>query len=354
MKILADSSLLGLSVFFPQPFELTVYNQQDNVANLLQGQEILLCRSTLAVNKALLLNNHALRIIATASSGVDHVDQAYLSNQNIQLLDAKGSNANSVADYVLACIAFLQKFKGFTGKKAGIIGLGAVGTCVANYLKAIHFDIVCYDPPKSVEQVNFTSCSLAELMHCDLLCVHANLHDNLPFPSRNLIAEPELALVRKNTAIINASRGDIISEKALLNLQTPLFYCTDVYSNEPMISDQLVDFSSVCTPHIAGHSLEAKTLAMLMLSQKLHHYYQLPLPNYPPIMKNNIHFLPRNAWQEKVLSLYNPGQETLALKQATNKKDAFLKLRKAHQQRHDFCVYNANVWADEREVLQES
>lgn len=105
MNILADASLPGLKQAFPKPFHLTEYHHPDEIAQLLPGQDILLCRSTLKVNQSL-LKNHCLQYVATASSGTDHLDHLWLGSQNIQVIDAKGSNAQAVADYVVACLAF--------------------------------------------------------------------------------------------------------------------------------------------------------------------------------------------------------------------------------------------------------
>jgi erythronate-4-phosphate dehydrogenase len=347
MKILADASLPNLLSAFPKPFEVTMYHHNDDVHNLLLGQDILLCRSTLKVNKTL-LTNQSLRFVTTASSGVDHIDLSALRAENIQLLDAKGSNATAVADYVLSSVAYLQKFKNFRGQKAGIIGLGAVGTQVAKRLRNINFQICCYDPPKSIKDERFKSCSLTELLECDLICIHANLHEDKPYPSRHLIAESELSFLKKNAVIINASRGDIVSENALINVDKPLFYCTDVYANEPKISNEIINFSSLCTPHIAGHSIEAKAAAVFMVSQKLHYYYQLPFPDYPRVEIKDTSFNHYDSWQEQVLSLYNPMHETQDLKQATDKKAAFLQLRKAHQHRHDFCASDWHILKERR------
>jgi erythronate-4-phosphate dehydrogenase len=350
MKILADASLPGLSGAFPPPFEITLYHHNDEVKKGLKGQEVLLCRSTLTIDEHL-LTNHSLRYIATASSGTDHVDTTLLKAENIQLLDAKGSNANAVADYVVSIIAFLQKYSTFKGNKAGIIGLGKVGESVSRRLKAMDFELISYDPPKSAQDVDFKSCSLAEIMACDLICIHANLHDNQPYPSRNLITETELSLVRPNAAIINASRGGIVSEEALLNASTSFFYCTDVFSNEPTINEEVVMRASLCTPHIAGHSLEAKVNAVTMLSQKLHHLYQLPLPNYPEAPSNKPVGTDHATWQDFILSLYNPVYETIALKEAGSMKDEFLQLRKAHQKRHDFSTYNNSLCPVQRQKI---
>src|SRR5690554_546410 len=100
MKILADASLPGLLQAFPKPFQLTLYHELKEVPQLLSGKEILLCRSTLKIAEPL-LKGHSLRYLATASSGTDHIDKAYLRANSIELFDAKGSNATAVADYVI-------------------------------------------------------------------------------------------------------------------------------------------------------------------------------------------------------------------------------------------------------------
>lgn len=330
MKILADASLPGLVEAFPPPFEMTYYHHGEEVAGLLSGQEILLCRSTLKVNEQLLANS-SLSFVATASSGTDHIDIKALGKHQITLIDAKGSNADSVADYVLATLAYLQCHQGFIGKKAGIIGMGAVGNRVAHYLKGIHFEVVTYDPPKAVLDSNFVSCSMEELLQCDVLCIHANLHDTSPFPSRNLITDSELSKLKSHAVIINAARGGIVSEEALLRLNHPAFYCSDVFLNEPQIDKRIVEFSTLCTPHIAGHSLEAKTTAVTDLSKKLHAYYELVAPTFPEDYEPvNLTFHP--SWQETILSIYNPFYETIELK---NGQD-FQLLRKQHCTRHNF------------------
>ena len=81
----------------------------------------------------------------------------------------------------------------------------------------------------------------------------------------------------------------------------------------------------------------------MMVSQKIHAYYQLPPPPYPKLIVDTIPtVLYRQSWPEDVLSLYNPLDETYALKQADNKQTAFQSLRKAHKNRHDFR--NARVY----------
>lgn len=341
MNITADSSLPGLKEAFPPPFVLQQYTEVKELPYLLSNQDILLCRSTLKITEAL-LKNQRLKYIATASSGTDHIDPNLLAAYQIDLIDAKGCNAASVADYLLATIAWLQQQKILsTPKKLGIIGLGMVGTKVRECLKPLQATIVTYDPLKVQE--GFISCPLEQLYECDVLSIHAELHTHAPYPSYHLINQDFINQLKPHCIIINAARGDLVDENALLTTNKPLTYCTDVYSHEPKINPLIIEKATLCTPHIAGHNLEAKYRAVALVSQKLHQIAGLPLPVYatppPPLTAIGQRL---QSWQEQVLSIYNPGLETEQLKQAKDKQAAFLRLRQAHQQRHDFSTYLFN------------
>lgn len=344
MKILADASLPGLEQAFNDCFSLTTYRNQAEIPLFLAGQDVLLCRSTLKVT-ADLIQNSSLQCIATASSGVDHIDIPYLNERNISLFDAKGSNAKAVADYVLATIAWLAQNKPIAGKKAGVIGAGYVGSEVANRLIALGFDVVCYDPYKDKEDTQYFYAPLKELFTCDLLCVHANLHNTPPYPSKNLIDEAFLSQLQPNTTIINASRGGIVNEVDLINTNKNITYCTDVYIDEPNTNPEMIHYATLCTPHIAGHSVEAKLAAVQQISNKLHQHFKLQKKSdhhAPPELNPNrsapialSSFLNDEHGQNHVLALYNPYHETQALKTAENQAEAFLKQRKRHY-RHEF------------------
>ncbi|KTD25983.1 MULTISPECIES: 4-phosphoerythronate dehydrogenase [Legionella] len=352
MKILADASLPGLIEAFPKPFELSVYRHADEIPHLLNDQHILLCRSTLKVNEQL-LKGQSLRYVATASSGTDHIDYLYLQNNGIELIDAKGSNAVAVADYVIATLAFLQKYKGFSEVQAGVIGVGEVGAKVVKRLMAAGMEVHCYDPLKSEKDPLFSSCTLETILQCDLIAIHANLHDNLPHPSRNLFSETLLNQLKPTAVIINASRGGIMDEEALLQLKKPIIYCTDVYTNEPHINPEIIKSATLCTPHIAGHSIEAKYNAIHMVSKKLHACFNLAPPSISePAVTGSISFNEVESWQELALHLYNPLEETTLLKSSHHLQQSFLSLRKAHQKRHDFCKYLLPVSdAQTKEIL---
>jgi erythronate-4-phosphate dehydrogenase len=343
MRILADASLPGLDNAFPSPFILTRYSNSNELSSLLDKQDILLCRSTLKVNNNL-LKTHQLKYVATASSGTDHLDHIFLKEQGIGVVDAKGSNAPSVADYVMSCIAYLDQQDLLKGKKVGIIGMGEVGKKVSMRLKAANFHLVHYDPLKARNESLFQSCELETLYEVDLLCIHAELHAEAPYPSANLIDKTFLDQLKPGCVIINAARGGIVNEEALLNAHPSLIYCTDVYLNEPAIDKRIVDKATICTPHIAGHSIEAKLAAVTLISKKLHQFLELPIPQFASTAPMQIIQLQDiKTWQELVLSIYKPSHETLLLKLAKNKDLAFLKLRTSHNKRHDFSMYADSI-----------
>lgn len=322
MNILADAQLPGLARCFPPPFRLTYYANLTELHERLPDHTILLCRSTLKINAQLGLPS-SIQCVATASSGIDHVDTDFIKKRQITLFDAKGANAQAVTDYVMACLKQVQHH--LKGMRAGIVGAGCVGSRVGQRLQQAGFDVVYVDPLKAMLDTSFCSGTLDDLRACDVVCIHANLHHTPPFPSVNLINQSVLSTLKPDVVLINAARGGLVDEQALLNTPESLLYCTDVYQNEPHLNAALIQRATLCTPHIAGHSIEAKQRAVIQLSQQLHQHYQVPMPHYPsltPPMTNTE-------------TDYDPSLETQQLKNALDLPQAFLDLRRAHVHRHE-------------------
>lgn len=343
MNILVDATLPHVVELFGSPFRISLYKTPEEAHNLLPGHDILLCRSTLNVTAEFLAGS-SIQCVATASSGVDHIDIDYLKNQGIRLLDAKGCNARAVADYVVATLARLYTNNLVLGNKAGVIGVGVVGSQVVRRLQAAGFEVICFDPLRETLDTDYDYRPLADLQTCDLLCVHANLHNEPPYPSVNLLSTDFLSRLKPGTIIINAARGGIINEDALLTIKSPITYCTDVYLNEPAVNGKIIDFATLCTPHIAGHSIEAKSDAVVKISQQLHQHFGLTpitgLGNYSPVILPTVPNM--LYWQDTILSIYDPFIDTQLLKSATDKARAFVIQRQAHKNRHDFILYEIN------------
>lgn len=349
MRVLVDATLPSIGNYLDKYFDLIFYHNNNDLLANIDSSDILICRSTLQITSKLLKTSQ-LKYIATASSGTDHIEKEYLKTRNIKLIDAKGANAQSVCDYVLSSLAWLTKHSYLKGNKVGIVGLGAIGSKLSQILKLFGFEIVGYDPIKFKQYSN-----IHDLYDADVICIHANLHATLPNPSLNLFDINLLEKLNPGVVIINAARGGIVKEADLLKINKKIIYCTDVFASEPNVNQEIVSFATLVTPHIAGHSIEAKQNAVkyianfilklvdkdcssLLSSNKLIKSFK------DFIMEQNIEFkgskicpiLNDMDIQDKILNIYNPYFETQALKLAKDKMKTFIELRKSHTFRHDF------------------
>ena len=148
LKIVADANIPLLADAFGPLGEVVALPAERITPDAVRGADALLVRSVTQVNAAL-LDGSRVRFVATATIGFDHVDQAYLASRGIGFAYAPGSNARSVAEYVLAAIHVLAEAGGFhvTDKVLGIVGCGNVGARLAEMAQAIGIRVLQNDPP---------------------------------------------------------------------------------------------------------------------------------------------------------------------------------------------------------------
>lgn len=340
-RVLYDALLPDVLEAFPEPFACIPYENPEALAQLLQQDDIVLCRSTLKAPTTS-MQICKPRIIATASSGSDNFDKTALKSLGISFLDARGCNRESVADYALCCLAIIKQARGTLASPIGIVGLGAVGETVAKRLAALGLDLVLFDPPRALYDVNFKSDSEAALLKCPIIFLHANLHREPPFETYHWFHRERLAALSDGSIVINLARGALVDEAALLAETSRIGFISDVFEHEPHISYDMVAKSLFCTPHIAGHSLEGKREAIRILSQKIHTTLKLTPPSFQAFPK--VKATPAGSKVDGLddyLSLYDPRLESAKLKAASpeNLTETFLNLRKAHNFRHNFsCI----------------
>jgi len=193
------------------------------------------------------------------------------------------------------------------------------------------------DPPRAFVDSSFESVPLSYLVDCDVISLHTPLITSGNHPTANLINHEFLSKLKPGTIIINAARGNIVDEQAIL-ANHHLLYCCDVFANEPNPNPALIDYATLCTPHIAGHSIEAKSRATKIISEKIHHLFDLPPPCMSIQTSGDIIITPDN-WLETCLRIYDPNLETQRLKQLAQDKNNpyyFSQLRQRHNTRHDF------------------
>jgi len=240
--------------------------------------DALLVRSTTKVGRAL-LEGTGVGFVATATAGMDHMDLAWLSAHSITMASAPGSNAAAVAEYVVA--SMLEWSTMLEGRTIGIIGCGNVGRRIAAHARALGMDVVVNDPPLRDAGASMPAphVELDELLPIvDVLTIHAPLAIDAPYPTAGLIDAARLRMVRDEAMIINAARGGIIDEVALLDdvLRTRRPLVLDVFANEPAIDTALLPHTLVATPHVAGHTLNGKVNGARMVGEAWLRWKGLP------------------------------------------------------------------------------
>ncbi|MBO6793147.1 MAG: 4-phosphoerythronate dehydrogenase [Balneolaceae bacterium] len=289
IKLLADQNLYKLDQFLPKEVDVTYYNPNEQTPSP-KGFDAWLLRTVTRVNAQTLTDPPpSLQFIGTGSAGSDHLDIEYLENHQIKVVDAKGCNAQAVAEYVLTALIILQEKHGidFRNMRIGVIGVGAVGTAVSDLLSRFGCDLVLYDPPRALRDPSFKSAEMVELQQCDILTLHVPFIEHGEWKTQNMIDENFLAGNRFEV-FINAARGGVTDEKAVLNAFEKgriSYLITDVWENEPTFNVELAKNSFIATPHIAGYSEQAKLNASSMIAEKLCSFFDL---DFAPNLRHEV------------------------------------------------------------------
>ena len=269
MNIIADQQIPHAAEAFKQFGTVHLYHGRDINRTLVKNADILLVRSITKIN-AELLDDTAVKLVGSATSGIDHIDLDYLATRNIPFVYAPGSNARSVAEYVLSSLmalyqAELQQLQDAT---VGIVGYGHVGSTLARILQALNIRCIVNDPPLADRDEEDFFVSLEQVLeNSDIVTLHVPLTEEGKYPTYHLIGMQQLAMLKTGSVIINTSRGGIVDESALLEYlqQNQLKAVIDVWQNEPDISMDLLQVADIATPHIAGYSQDGKLRATEML-----------------------------------------------------------------------------------------
>lgn len=325
-RLTADKSLPGIKQLFMPHFSVQAASpikHQD-----LYQSEVLVCRSTLKVNRNL-LENTPIQVVASATSGTCHIDNDYLQKNNISLYSAPGANAPSVCDYVLSIIALFD----FIPKQTsiGIIGVGQVGSRLARQLSALGFKVLLNDPPRALKESNFNNASLEQISQCDVISLHVPLNFSGPFKTYQFINDVFLKKMRDDSVFINTSRGEVVDESALLKQSARLKLCLDVFQNEPEINKRLVQSCFIATPHIAGHAIESKLRTVYWVQQKILNHFKITTKLSLDLPAT--HLISAKRFKE-ILKIYDPFIESQQFKN-TLARLPFQTLRRAHK-RHEF------------------
>jgi erythronate-4-phosphate dehydrogenase len=275
MKILADQNMPLVEQYFADFGEVERFDGRQLTPEQLINVDVLLTRSVTQVNNTLLAQANKLSFVGTATIGVDHIDTQLLKDKNIAFSSAPGCNAIAVAEYVISSLFALSQENAcpLDGKTVGIVGVGNIGSCLTQKLKALNVTVLVCDPIKHEQGLLNEHVALDELLaQSDIVTFHVPLIKNGQHQTLHLMNKARLQGLKSGTTLINASRGDVIDNQALLEVMQAgkdLDLVLDVWENEPNILTELLDYVRYASVHIAGHTLEGKARGTQMLYQKL-------------------------------------------------------------------------------------
>ncbi len=273
-SLLVDAAVLMAEDVFGRrgATRVTLCNADDIPGALTTGEfDGVVVRSTTRLNNRL-LDGTDVRFAATATVGVDHVDEAYLRERGIHFAHAAGSSAQSVAEYTLAAAAITLERLGqpsvLTPKTLAIVGHGAIGSRVATGARLMGWTTLSVDPILR-RAGNAEIMELEEaLSAADLVTLHVPLTTDGDHPTLNMVDAHFLQLLPKGAIFINTSRGDVVDEDALLDALRSgdlSGAALDVFRSEPRPRASLLSLTQLSTPHAAGRTLDgmlANTVAI--------------------------------------------------------------------------------------------
>ena len=302
---------------------------------------------------AQLLAESGVRFIATATIGFDHLDLAFLAENNIAWTNAPGCNADGVAQYIASC---LVKY-GTPGMTVGVVGVGEVGRRVAKTAQILGFNTLLNDPPRMAAEGPQGFTSLDELLHnSDIVTVHIPGGGN----NVNFANEQFFRTMKRGSIFINSSRGEVVDENALKNAideLRPEKIILDVWRNEPHIDRFLMNYALEATPHIAGYSTDGKANATLQSVRSLGRFFGVDaLANYsmdaipvPPPDAPLFALPDKEQIKAAILHSYDAGVDTALLR---GNPGAFEELRGKYRTRREFHAYTlTNVQPENRAAL---
>jgi len=225
-------------------------------AEAVHNADVLVVRTRTQVNEQLLAGSR-VQLVCTATIGFDHIDTAYCDTNHIAWMSCPGCNAQAVCDYIEEALDEYPmsniKCQMTNTPTIGIVGVGHVGSKVAEMAQRKGYKVLLNDPPKKIGvSLDFIA------QNCDIITFHVPLDESTTY----LCNEQFLNRCKPHALIINAARGGVVDEQALLRSGHP--YILDTWENEPDIHPEVLQHAFLASMHIAGYSVEGKRNATQM------------------------------------------------------------------------------------------
>lgn len=340
MKLVIDDACYAYKKIFGNFGNIVALSGQKIDACAVKDAGVLIVRSRTKVNQAL-LENTPVKFVGSAVAGLEHIEQHYLQENGITFFSAQGCNAIAVAEFVISAIVNLAAELGFDyrQKTLGIIGVGNVGSRLAAKAELLGIKTLLNDPPRQENENLPDFVTLNKALSADIVTFHTPLTLNGKHPSYQLLNKTNFHCINDNTILINTARGGIIEEQVWEKTKT-LANIIDCWENEPNINQVLQKNAYWATPHIAGHSVDAKFQGSFMVYKALCSFTNTPenkeimhLINPGKLSLNYANL------KDSLNKIYDFKQDMLAIKNINN----FEAYRRHYPTRHEWHHYNSQT-----------
>lgn len=274
MKIVIDAAIPFINGVF-EPFAEVVYKDGKEISSADVADADALVVRTRTRCDAALLDGSSVKMIASATIGMDHIDLKYCAENKIFVQNAAGCNAGGVMNYVFSALygVAARKSLPIEGSTIGIIGVGNVGGRVEHAARVLGFKVLRCDPPRAARENPDLFTSLEDtLEQADIITMHVPLLDT----TRGMCNEEFFSRMKPGAIFINAARGEIVDEAALKAALPNLgALIIDTWNGEPEVDRALIDAADVATPHIAGYSYTGKLNATMSVVRSVARFFDI-------------------------------------------------------------------------------
>ncbi|UCG13092.1 MAG: phosphoglycerate dehydrogenase [Deltaproteobacteria bacterium] len=264
----------------------------------IQPCEGVVVRSRTNIDRTVLENSPRLRVIGRAGIGVDNIDLEAATQRGILVMNTPGANAVAAAEHAMALMLALSRHipradqsvrdgrwekKKFVGTELynqtlGIIGVGRIGSIMANRAQGMKMRVLAYDPYVSAEVAAKLGVELVPPQKLFRQSDFISIHTPFTKETRGLLDETAFKTMKRGVRIINCARGGIIDENALyqaIKKRKVAGAALDVFEEEPPVNNPLLSLPQViATPHLGASSEQAQVNVATAIAEQMVDYLQ--------------------------------------------------------------------------------
>ena len=301
MKVLVSDNLAneGVEILKNTPgidVDVNIGLSKEELIDIIKDYDGLAIRSATKVTKDVLDAAENLKVVGRAGIGVDNVDIPEATKKGIVVMNTPGGNTVTTAEHAISMMLAMarkipqatssmkggkwekKKFKGveLLNKNLGIVGIGNIGSIVADRAHGLKMKVIAYDPfitKEKAAELEIELVSLDDLYkRADFISVHTPLNDD----TRGLLNKDAFAKMKDGVMVINCARGGIIDENdlydAIVNGKVASA-ALDVFAKEPPGEHKLFELDKViCTPHLGASTGEAQVNVSVAVAEQISDY----------------------------------------------------------------------------------